>query len=100
MLLAQYAAELQSALVCDPNIPNQCNAQRPVVVSLVDGQTQTREGLASNCTHAVNGNRTATLDRILSDYIGQGCKMAIVPFCTAPMDACELNSEGTYTCRP
>ncbi len=99
-LLQQYATELQNALICDPGVANQCEAQRPVVVILVDGQTQTLEGLSSNCTHAVNGSRTATLDHILSEYTAQGCKMAPTPICQAPMDSCQLNSQGTYTCLP
>jgi hypothetical protein len=99
-LLEQYATEFQNALACDPSVSNQCNVQRPVVVSQLDGQTQTLEGLASNCTHAVNGSRTATLDQILSEYNAKGCKTAPVPICQAPMDVCQLNSQATYTCLP
>lgn len=99
-LLEQYATEFQNALVCVPSVSNQCNAQRPVVVSQTDGQTQTLEGLASNCTHAVNGSRTAALDQILSEYNAKGCKTALVPICQPPMDVCQLNSQATYTCLP
>jgi hypothetical protein len=98
-LLQQYATEFQNALICDPTVPNQCNVQRPTIVSQVNGQTQTLEGLSSNCTHVVNGSRTARLDDILSEYTAHDCKTAPTPLCLVPMNVCQLSPQGTGTCR-
>ncbi len=98
-LLQQYATELASALSCDPAITTgQCSAQRPVTVGQAGGAL---EGLASNCTHAVNVNRTQKLDLILGEYTSAGCKSLPIPICQAPQDACGFSqAAGTNICLP
>lgn len=98
-LLNSYAVEFAAAQVCDPSLAGQCEVQRPVVVSLADGQTVTREGLASNCTHAVNGDRTARLDAVLQEYISNGCKSSPVPVCQSG-EGCQPSVNGGYSCAP
>lgn len=98
-LLQQYATELASALRCDPNITtSQCSAHRPVTVGLDGGAL---EGIAPNCTHAVNANRTEKLDLILSEYTSAGCKTLPIPFCQPLQDACGFSqSAGATICLP
>lgn len=98
-LLQQYSEELASAITCDPNITtSQCFAQRPVTVAQEGGPL---EGLASNCTHAVNGSRTARLDQILAEYTASGCKSLPVPVCQSPRDVCGFSQfAGTTICLP
>ena len=98
-LLQQYATELASALRCDPNITtSQCSAHRPVTVGLDGGAL---EGIAPNCTHAVNANRTEKLDLILSEYTSAGCNTLPVPFCQPLRDSCGFSqSAGATICLP
>ncbi len=99
-LLEAYDAEFQAALACDPQIANQCAVQRPVVVAEQSAGGRTLEGLASNCTHAVNGDQTARLDSILSEYTSGHCKSLPIPICQLPMTTCELSSNGMHQCAP
>ena len=98
-LLQQYGDELASAIACDPTITtSQCSAQRPVTVGLDGGAL---EGLASNCTHAVNSSRTTRLDQILSEYTSNGCASLPVPICQPPRDVCGFSqSAGATICLP
>ncbi len=98
-LLQQYATELASAISCDPTITtSQCSAQRPVTVGQAGGAP---EGLAANCTHAVNASRTQKLDTILSEYTSAGCKTLPIPICQAPQDACGFSqAAGANICLP
>ena len=98
-LLQQYAAELAIAIACDPGITtSQCSAQRPVTVGVAGGAL---EGLASNCTHAVNATRTSRLDQILSEYTSNGCTSLPVPVCQAPRDICGFSqAAGANICLP
>ena len=95
----RYSDEGAYALTCDPNDPNPCSAERPVVLYEQNGTQLTLEGLGT-CTHSDNAARVAKLDQILAEFYASGCKLAQVPFCPAVGRDCVASSPGHYTCAP
>jgi hypothetical protein len=97
----EYADEIHDhALGCDPGAANPCGAQLPTIVyeQALDGGL-TFDGLASNCTHAVNPERTAKARELLQQYLSGGCRSAPIPRCLAPSDLCTVQQpDGGWTC--
>jgi hypothetical protein len=68
-LAQQYADEIHDdAIHCDPLAADPCGGQLPTIVyeQMLDGGLNL-EGLSSNCTHAVNPNRTSKATNILNE---------------------------------
>ena len=98
-LAREYATEISFAQTCDPSVPDQCGAERPVVDYQQQGSQLAVDGLGS-CTHSVNPARLARLDEILARYKGGGCTLLPLPFCTPVENRCYTNGEGRAVCWP
>ena len=95
---------LTDARVCDLADGSSCSARRPVVMyevpsgTIIDGTPPPAYAVAiSICPSAdsgiaVNPNRTAALDRVLSDYLAAGCNASAGPGCGT--------SDGSVTGEP
>lgn len=100
-LLEDIDAEKADALACDPNVAGQCSGQAPVVVSAqADDGGIALEALASNCNHAVNATRSATLQELLGRYQAQGCKTELIPICQPIVNQCRAGADGGFSCAP
>ena len=98
--MKEYDQEKNNALICDPASSDPCSDQSPVVIKGVDANGNVSiEALASNCNHAVNPARSASLHEIFRRFQASGCAAQPVPVCQAVVNQCTQGAAGPI-CAP